>query len=67
MGVGETSASWAEMAKEARDDEEPQRSTHVGEPAVPVVSLATQSDWVLLLGFTAVMTIPFAFVAWLMH
>ena len=67
MGVGESSAAWVELAEGVPEGEEPLCQSRAGEPVAPVASLATQSDWVLLLGFTAAMTIPFALVAWLLH
>jgi hypothetical protein len=66
MGVGETSIFWAGLAENAASEDEQHGRKRDGEPVVPRVSVQTQSDWVLMFGFTAIMTIPFALVAWLM-
>lgn len=66
MGVGENSVSWGDLAEGAQEDGEQLRHGRASEPVARSVSLETQSDWVLLVVFTAVMTIPFALVAWLM-
>lgn len=66
MGVGETSISWAGIADDTVGEGEQPSRKRDGEPVVSRVSVQTHSDWVLLFGFTAIMTIPFALVAWLM-
>jgi hypothetical protein len=54
------------MTDGAPQDGDEVRRDREREPDAWGVSLESQSDWVLLFGFTAVMTIPFALVAWLM-
>lgn len=66
MGVGENSVSWADLAEGTQEDGDQLQHNRASEPAARGVSLETQSDWVLLMVFTAIMTIPFALVAWLM-
>jgi hypothetical protein len=66
MAVGENSVAWADLAEGTQEDEDQLQHSRASEPVSRSVSLETQSDWVLLLVFTAVMTIPFALVAWLM-
>lgn len=66
MGVGENSVSWADVAEEVPEDGQQPRKGRAGEPCENDVVREKQSDWVLLFGFTAAMTIPFALVAWLM-
>lgn len=66
MGVGENSAAWAELADGVTADDDQLRRSREGEPLAEGASLESQSDWVLLFAFTAIMTIPFALVAWLL-
>jgi hypothetical protein len=65
MGVGQHGASWVEVVDGALENDEARRARE-SEPEAQAVSLERRSDWVLLLGFTAMMTVPFLLVAWLM-
>lgn len=66
MGVGESSTPWGDLAGETPEDADQRRSGRSAEASAKHVPVKTQPDWVLLFVFTAIMTIPFALVAWLM-
>jgi hypothetical protein len=64
MVVGERSAPWVELTEGSLDDSD--RSQRQRADDARGASPSGISDWGLMLGFTAIMTIPFALVAWLM-
>lgn len=66
MGMVRQGAPWVAMTDGVPQDGDEVCRDREREPDAWGVSLESQSDWVLLFGFTAVMTIPFALVAWLM-
>lgn len=64
MGVGERKAAWAEVADAVASDGD---KTPLGRDREgSAVSLRPPSEWTGLFGFTVMMIIPFALVAWLM-
>jgi len=64
MGVGERKAAWAEVADAVARDAD--KTSHGRDGEGSAVSLPPPSEWFRLFGFTVMMVIPFALVAWLM-
>lgn len=65
MGAGKGSAPWLELGDVAHDNGD-QAGCGPEEHGSTLASFQALSDWTLLFAFTAMMSIPFVLVAWLM-
>ncbi|MDH4413186.1 MAG: hypothetical protein QE484_07765 [Rhizobium sp.] len=66
MAVGERSASWIELTDGTYDDGDNAQRGRESDTDTRGAPPGSPSDWGRLFGFTAIMTIPFGLVAWLM-